>query len=305
MICWGLNRGFTQWVFGVPCHDQWLTPSVFVKCVPGLFDLPVFMGWFPGRPFSHKYGRETFFDGNEAIQQGHDPGYLIPHISIPFNNFLLAVHPLTSKHKVEIPVTSVLIEGKFMGTYLHWFLGLICSQPTSLPTGFGLPFASTVIHEMTLEDLILGLVFIFVDMLVDAIWSLIVKGDKWPKPISFFNRFSVGFPKWYSSMLKGIFDSSLVENVLGKVGGAVAPKVGVDLLRSAAPLVLSQMASKVVDHFGKSWLFSPAFSGTVFQGTEFFDGLPRSALPSISVGRAQVQWSFFPKFGWRVGNVTN
>src|SRR5215471_9382181 len=204
MHCWGLNQGCGQWVIGVPMHDQWLPPAVFPKAVPGLFDGPVPMGWPVGLIVTHKVGQKTYFDGHLAVQQGHDPGYLILHTSIPILNYMLPVNMLTSKHKVEIPVTSVQIEGKFMGTYAYVARGLICSQPVSLPTGIMIPFHSTVFSDLTWEDLILGLIFIAMDIIVDAIWAMVFKGDKVFKlRIKKFE--GVGFPKWYKRKLSGLF----------------------------------------------------------------------------------------------------
>ena len=114
MLCWGLNQGYTQWVFGVPMHDQWIPPPITLKYMPGLLDGPAYMGWHPGRWFTHKVGSKTYFDGNKAVQQGHDVGYIIPHIALPVN-VMMAINLLTSKHKVEFPVTSVLVENKPMG----------------------------------------------------------------------------------------------------------------------------------------------------------------------------------------------
>ncbi len=280
MMCLGLNQGYLQ--FGISLfnmHDQWVPPPIPLKAVPGLFEGPAFMGWHPGRPLTHKVGRKTKFDGNNAIQQGHDAGYLIPHIALP-PNVMMGINMLVSKHKVMFPVTRVLIEGKPMGTYfLVLLFGLICSNPVSLPTGLLIPLHCTVRSELSLTDIILGFAFIAVDIIVDAIWSLIVKGDKWGK-------FGPGkaMPPFYRKMLDKIFNKTMTSPL--------------------AALICRQALSKVVDHMSKSWLVSPLISGSVFQATQPLNGVPRTALPSISIGRAGFNLSFFPKF--RVGgNVFN
>jgi len=285
MICFGLNQGYLQ--FGLSLfdmHDQWLLPPVPAKAIPGLIEGPAFMGWAPGIYTTHKVGRKTKFDGNNAVQQGHDCGYLIPHFAIPMN-VMVAINMLVSQHKVMFPVTKVLIEGKPLGTYFPLvFLGLVCSNPVSLPTGALIMIQGTVISNMTLLDIILGFAFIAVDIIIDAVWSLIVKGDKWGK-------FGPGkpFPSFYKAGLEKIFSKSMVDPVFTK---------------PLANLITRQVISKVVDHIAKSWIVSPLISGSVFQLTQPLDGVPRTALPSISVGRAGANISFFPKL--KVGgNVFN
>jgi len=285
MKCFGLNQGYLQ--FGLSLfdmHDQWVPPPIPLKAIPGLIEGPAFMGWAPGIYTTHKVGRKTKFDGNNAIQQGHDCGYLIPHIAIPLN-VMMGINMLVSKHKVMFPVTRVLIEGKPMGTYFPLvFLGLICSNPVSLPTGVLIKIQGTVVSDMSLTDILLGFAFIALDMIIDAVWSLIVKGDKWGK-------FGPGkaFPPFYKGMLEKIFSKKMVDPVMTK---------------PLANLNFRQALSKVVDHLSKSWIVSPLVSGSVFQAAQPITGVPRTSLPSISIGRAGVNWSFFPKF--KVGgNVFN
>jgi len=280
MLCFGLNQGYLQ--FGLSAfnmHDQWVPPPIPLKAVPGLIEGPAFMGWHPGRPLTHKVGKKTSFDGNKAVQHGHDVGYLIPHIALPLN-VMMGINMLVSKHKVMFPVTKILIEGKPMGTYFPLILGgLICSNPVSLPTGVLVMLHGTVRAEMSLTDIILGFAFIAVDMIIDAVWSLIVKGDKWGK-------FGPGkaMPAFYRKGLDAIFNKAMTGPL--------------------AALIVRNSIAKVADHLAKSWLVSPLISGTIFQSTQPLSGVPRTALPGVSIGRAGFNVSFFPRF--KVGgNVFN
>ena len=287
MISLGLNRCWMQ--FGLSCftmHDQWLPPPVPAPFVPGLIEGPAFMGWPPGT-VSHKAGAKTYYDGGNAIQQGHDVGYLIPHFAMPMN-VMMGINMLVSKHKVMFPINKVLIEGKPMGTYLIAYLGLICCNPVSLPTGVLIALRCTVLTEMTWLDFFLGLAFIAVDMLIDAIWSLVLKGDKWGK----FKLPFGPFPAWYKRMLTRIFDKT----VFGKFG-----EIGLrELIRQVGfgPIVraiLRNTGSKVLDHITKSWVVSPLISGTGFQLAQPAIGVPRSNLPGITVGRGnRAKYTFFP-----------
>jgi hypothetical protein len=306
MKCYGLNQGYTQ--FGISLfdmHDQWLPPPPMpLKFAPGLFEGPAFMGWHPTRAVTHKVGKKTFYDGNNAIQQGHDVGYLVLHLAMP-PNVMMAINTVLSKHKVMIPITRVLIEGKLMGTYLAHFLSLICSQPVSLPTGFLVHCSGTVVTKATMKDLVMGLVFIAVDMLIDALWSLVMKGDAWnigrsPLKPSNWNRAprnwipnSMSMPSW----LKMPWYKGRLDRIWN-------PKMAADAGRA---LIWRQWWNKAADHLVKSWIVSPLLQGAGFQAAQPATGLPRTALPSIAVGRGSLLNARFFPFPMKVfgANVTN
>jgi len=279
MFCFGLHQGYGQ--FGVSMftmHDQWIPPPVPAKFVPGGFEGPAFMGWHPGRTLTHKVGVNTYFDGCAAVQQGHDAGYLILHATLP-PNWMMAINTMFSKHKIMMPVTSVLIEGKPMGTYMYVFLGLICASPVSLPTGALIFTRGTVVSNLTLKDIILGLSFIAVDVTLDAIWSRIVKGDKW-------GRFKARkpIPPVYKQALDKIFN--------GTMPG------------SKPSLFARNVLSKMADHLVKSWVVSPLVSGAVFQTAQPIIDVPRGALPTLSIGRgSNIKHTFFPSNS--SGNTAN
>jgi len=290
MFTLGLNRCWSQ--FGVSVftmHDQWIPPPLPLPYVPGIFEGPAFMGWPPGT-LSHKAGKKTYFDGGNAIQQGHDVGYLIPHIAAPIN-VMMGINMLVSKHKVMFPVNRVLIEGKPMGTYLWNLFGLICCNPVSLPAGGLIPLQCTVFSELSLTDILLGLAFIVVDMLIDAIWSLIVKGDAWRK----FKIPFGPFPSWYKKMLTRIFDKSIFNIFQDFTVRELIHFVGFGPI---AQQILRNTGSKLVDHLVKGWVVSPLVAGTIFQTAQPLTGVPRGNLPGITVGRGNTaKYTFFPKSG--------
>jgi hypothetical protein len=277
MKAWGLNQGFSQLVIGIPRHDQ-VMPPVFPAMalqIPGLFDGPAYMGWHPGRLLTHKVGKKTHFDGNPAVQQGHDVGYLIFHMALPLN-LMMVINPLTSKHKVMFPITKVLIESKPMGTYCFFmFLGLICSSPVSLPTGICWPFAGTVQTNMTWKDFFLGVAFIVVDIVIDLIFKKIIQGNRGKKVTEAVYKFTVG------------------RIVKGRIAN-----ISNNFFKTAL--------GKLKDHMGKTWVFSPLFSGSVFQGAQTlgWTHTPRTEVPGIAVGRAGAHVALFPWGGVR-GNVFN
>ncbi|MDC0671629.1 hypothetical protein [Nannocystis radixulma] len=279
MLCLGLHQGYDQFGFSAfTMHDQWIPPPQPVKFVPGFVEGPAFMGYHPGRLLSHKVGANTYFDGCPAVQQGHDVGYMIPHTAIP-KNWMILINSMFSKHKVMMPVTSVLIEGKPMGTYLIAYLGLICASPVSLPTGFVICLRGTVMSYLTLKDIILGLSFIAVDVALDAIWSVVVKGDKWGKL-----GLEKSMPAFYKKALEKIFSKTL---------------------DASNPVrIVRNILSKLADHLVKSWTVSPLVSGVIYQTAQPLVGVPRTALPTVSIGRgSNIKYTFFP--GKSSGNTAN
>jgi hypothetical protein len=100
-----LSAGFLQ--FGLSAftmHDAMFPPPAKAP-IPGLIEGPAFMGWPPG-VLSHKKAATVFVNGNMGIQQGHDVGYLIPHLAIALNAFT-PVNIAFSKHKVTVAASSV------------------------------------------------------------------------------------------------------------------------------------------------------------------------------------------------------
>jgi len=308
MKCYGLHKGFCQ--FGISIgntHDYWQPPAPAVKFVPGFVEGPAFMGWWGGIPLTHKVATTVRFDGGDAVQQGHDAGYLIPHIpplaAVP--NLMLIVHMATSKHKVMFPATHVLVQKKPMGMYAGRFLGAICSNPITLPTGFLIKLSGTVVHDMALEDLIMGMALLLVDMVIDILWSKIMKGDIWRGANRALTSKAIRKASYIWRLTGKLKDRvPALRNLAAKLAGtkvARTPwwkgklnKIFNDKMTGPkASLVWKNVKSKWADHAFKSWAVSPVLSGLIFQGVEPWTGIPRNALPSIAVGRSGAHISFF------------
>jgi len=281
--CYGLHQAMDQLALGtIPTHDICVPPPVKVPCVPHILE-PGTIGWPGGYFITHKVGDKTFFDGSKAVQQGHDCGYLIPHIGPP--NVLLAVHILFSKHKVMFPVSKVLIEGKALGTYLIAFLGLICSQVVSRPSGIVIPIRCTVFATMSALDIFLGLVFIAIDMAIDKLW------DKYGKGIS---------DKIASKISSAISKKAIEAAAKAAVKEVVEPVLTDVILKPAAGFLGRQVAAKAIDHIAKSFVVGPILQGLPFLPIQIAS--PQPVLPSVGVGRGnKVKITFFPR-GGQTGN---
>lgn len=247
-------------------HDQYIPPVPPVPPVPNVPGLieGAALGW-PVAEFLHKKAPSVLVDGNPGIQQGHDIGYGIPHVAAPLNA-LMAVHMLLSKHKVMFPVTSVLLEGKPVGTYAFGCIGgLICANPLSLPTGVLVKTKGTVETSATLGDIVRGVGYIVVDMVFDYVWNKIKGRVPGFKPKEFVK-----------SVLGPLADTALGE-VIGKV-----LFIGMIKWKVAG----MEVANKLIQHVAKSWVASPIVTGGA-----------RGA-PGIGRGKAGATWKPFDKEWW-------
>jgi hypothetical protein len=268
-----LNAGFNQFGISVgvgSLHDQFLPPAPpapLLKAMPGIIEGPAFMGWPPGF-FVHKKANTVLVDGTPGIQQGHDVGPLILHVPAPIN-VLMAVHMLFSKHKVMIPVSSVEMEGKPVGTYFcALFLGLNCASPFSLPAGILVRTKNTVVTNASLADMLKGVAYIALDIALDLLWNKL-KGAKW-------------FPKFKSDALLeqlkpylvGMLGIEVLESILHKLARDVMPEV-------IRELIFRELANRIIQNIAKAWVFSPVVGGVA-------RGAP-------AIGRGKAGWK--PKIG--------
>lgn len=243
-------------------------PAGPLPFVPGLIEGPVSLGWPPGF-LMHATQMDVLVDGAPGVQQGHDAGYLIPHIQIPMNA-LTALHIAFSKHKVMFPVPTVLIGGKPAGTYMPFVLGLICANPVSLPTGVVILIKCTVWTSFTWVMLFKGLGYIALEIAIDMVWNRITKGgffsnvkgrELW-KP---FKPFSEDF----LIVLSGFTFRELLSEPAA--------------MRIAGRWFARALANKGVDHVLKSWVFTPLTRDLV-RG-------------KMGIGRGRPSVSFFD-LGW-------
>ena len=128
-------------------------------------------------------------------------------------------------------------------------------------------------------------------MVIDAIWSLVFKGDTWEvTPGKYKLLLNKGFSVqlFKSTPLRTLYKKIFDDQMVGR---------GITLWSR-------NFGYKLLDHALKSWGVSPLVAGTIFQTAVVpASGLGRKELPGIAVGRSQIGWSFFP---WgRRGNLFN
>ncbi len=170
----GLHRGFMQLgVSAFTMHKMLIPPAPLTPPTPGLIEIPGFMQTLS--MYQAKAGTTVFFDGGEAVQEGHDMGFLIPHFAIPMN-LLCGVNTLLSKHKILVPIGKVKIEGKNMGSYIMFFPGQICADPVSIPTAVVMLLKCTVWSTVTWADIIAAVITSVVDAAFDKLWGEVSGG---------------------------------------------------------------------------------------------------------------------------------
>ncbi len=271
-----LNAGYGQWVISAFTMHNAACPPIppSPTALPGLLEGPMPMG-NPAGTLSHKKALTVLVDGNPGVKQGHDVGYMIPHFAIPMNA-LCAVNTLLSKHKVMFPISSVQLKGSPVGTYLAFLFGEICCNPVSLPTGVVLLFKCTVWTSPSVGDLIKGVLYIAMDILVDKLWSKFVsKNPLFEKLFKFFPEKNAIANRCARTLLLGftLQPNAGIFTVMAQ-GGA----------RLAARYMLPQLGNKAIDHLLKSWVVSPLVTG--------------AARGSPSVGRGDYSYKFFDAKWW-------
>lgn len=263
MIALVYNAGYKQLAVSLfTMHDQFIPPPppVPLPGVPGVFEGMVHLGW-PAGFLSHKKAPTVLVDGYPGLQQGHDVGMLIPHVAAPPNS-LMAVHMLLSKHKLMFPVSSVLLEGKPVGTNLLGFLDLICCNPVSLPTGGTVVIKCTVQTSASLGDILKGLFYIAVEAAFDYVWGKLTKGlpklanSKWGQEV-----FEYLGGTWLGRLPIRMLVSPLVR---GLGGGYFPPLASYqDILRGK---LVGEAADRLLRGVVKNWGAGPIVTGGVEHG---------------------------------------
>lgn len=163
-------------------------------------EMPHTMRWVMA--WAHKLTTTVQFDGWRVVQQGHDVGGLIVHISIPPPNLLLITTIPFSKFKVVFGSATVVVNKKPAGGYFPVLAppvfcnSLPCCLPAIIPPIHNiLPVPNTVWVGMTFFDFLGGWLFVAIECGADLLWNWL--GMKaWFKPIKdAFGNFGQNFLK--------------------------------------------------------------------------------------------------------------
>jgi hypothetical protein len=183
----------------------------------------------------------------------------------------MAINTLFSKHKVMIPVSTVELQGKPAGTYLFFLLGLICCNPCSMPTGVVVLIKCTVWTGFKVGDLLKGLAYIALDAAFDLVWNRVFKGSWMGESVK--ENVLLAMPKIAEPAATQVLGGLTLREMVFWGGSGLVGR-----------WILTQSASKAIDHVLKSWVASPVITGTA-------RGAP-------SIGRGPYSYKFFDAHWW-------
>lgn len=224
----------------VTCTTDWCTPAPpasIHSCAPvppmilpppeGLLphvELPIPMLWPPGMCLGqNKITSTVTHRGRCVALDGHDCGYMIPHIPIPpvpVNLLLfLSIIPFSSR-KVAFTASTVSFDAAAVACVKPYLPMMTCMNPVSLPTTFAFNFTNTVSVGMTATDIALGLVGIMVSAITDLVCDRLA-GGRWSSPRSVRNSVIESF-RSTNAARRLMSDATVRDWVLHRLGGRIA-----------------------------------------------------------------------------------
>jgi hypothetical protein len=193
-------------------HDLIPVPPVPPVPPPGIYpciEIPVLMMWPPGYGLQqNKLTTTVLHKFMPLALDGHDCGYMIPHITIPANNALLPMHIMFSSRKFVFSASTVKANGTPVGCTWPLMPMMCCAQPVTLPSGTALlNCLNTVYVGVTWMDVLMGVVSIVITIVGDAL----TYGGPSGSAMDYAWKFILGdSPKNW-----------LIKTGLGVVGGAI------------------------------------------------------------------------------------
>jgi hypothetical protein len=145
-------------------------PAPPIPCAPCV-ESPVMMMWPPGFAlFQNKFTTTVLHKALPIALDGHNCGYMLPHVSIPIANTLTPMQIAFSSRKMAFSAAKVKANGTPIATTAPLLLPMTCcAQPVTLPTGAApTNCLNTVRVGVTWTDAILGWVSIGLTIVIDA-----------------------------------------------------------------------------------------------------------------------------------------
>ncbi len=133
-------------------------------------ETPVMMMWPPGFAlFQNRFTTTVLHKAMPIALDGHNCGYMLPHVSIPIVNMLTPMQIMFSSRKMAFSAAKVKANGAPIATTAPLVLPMMCcAQPVTLPTGAApTNCLNTVAVGVTWTDAILGWGAIMVTMVID------------------------------------------------------------------------------------------------------------------------------------------
>lgn len=156
----------------ITTHDFVPIPPAPAPPVCMAIESPVAILWGPGFAlFQNKITRTVIHQGLPFAVDGHDCGYMIPHVTVPINNARLPMIIAFSGRKMAFAASTVKADGAAVGcSTLLLFPMMCCAFPVTLPTGFPPGNTlNTVTVGLTPGDIIAGIINIAATIAADIL----------------------------------------------------------------------------------------------------------------------------------------
>jgi hypothetical protein len=151
-------------------HDVVTPVGASIPMAPCV-ESPVMMMWPPGFAlFQNKFTTTVLHKAMPIVLDGHNCGYMLPHVSIPILNVMTPMQIAFSSRKIAFSAAKVKANGTPIATTAPLLLPMMCcAQPVTLPTGAApTNCLNTVAVGVTLADAIIGWLSIVATCIIDA-----------------------------------------------------------------------------------------------------------------------------------------
>jgi hypothetical protein len=136
-------------------------------------ETPVMMMWPPGFAlFQNKFTTTVLHKAMPIALDGHNCGYMLPHVSIPPANLLTPMQIAFSSRKMAFSAAKVKANGTPIATTFPLLFPMTCcAQPVTLPSGAApTNLLNTVKVGVTLSDIIFGYVSLALTMVIETVF---------------------------------------------------------------------------------------------------------------------------------------
>lgn len=204
-------------VVGITSHKLIVPPGPMVPAAPCI-DYPAPSFWPPGACLGqNKLTRRVVHRRAAIVQDGHDVGAAIPHLSSPASNVLTPIQMLFSKRKTVFFEPRVRFETRFAAPCSAFAMPptpmMSCGDPVSMPIGSSITDQwNTVELGMSLGSYAASYVAMTATVLLDAYFKRGAKPDPTPVPMKEV------FAKWMGEARSKLAGGRGKHEILCKLG---------------------------------------------------------------------------------------
>ncbi len=252
-------------------------------------DMLAMIGHAGGIGTVHNFTTNVFHQNFPIAKDGHDCGFVIPHLTYPPHNVLLIVHTLCSSQKTTFGASTVLMNGTATGVIdLTGFCPmLVCADPVSLPKQWAPTNASNTVYVgTTAGDIGMGWAAVAFSMALDFAVGKIPFGKHLAKKLG--KALADSLAKALETLIKYVIGKG-IEGLSSPSSSAAAPA------NAAAADAAAATASSTPATTTTSSPFGDATTSVVQNGDGSFSALTSS--PTSGGGQRQERHDGLGVFG--------